>query len=321
MIGIIGKAMSHDVKNARRSKHESTMTSQNDYRKHLNEQGWLFGQTDCQLRDRLRRLMGSERYFQFESAAARYRDGETGIEPLYESVMTVEEANVFMSGQAEVALAVGRDLAARCICQAPQEARVLDLGCWSGSLTTFMAGHRPDVRVVGVDRVGHLVEAATAQYGHLRNARFEQWDYRAGPLRGRRKFDVIVGGCAIDFCPLLPRHYDLPVRESQGHATSLGEAVPYFRNWRRAARDDAYLAVALRVDCFPHAVAIIDAATDAGWAISLKESDWIEVGDERLPAFTFRAAPSTRIDEEQLLDWCQFERQSTQQRLWDWMMT
>ena len=217
----------------------------------------------------------------------------------------VEEANLLMSLQGRVAVEVNVHLADHCLRHAARDGRVLDVGCWSGGLSTFLAAERPDLNVVGADRLHHLVTSTSARHA-LPNLSFVTWDYGAGPLPGRRRFDQILCGMGIDFNQCLPRYYSLDAsngRDCQGHAVSRAEVLPHFRHWRAAAKRGARLLLVLRIPCFAHGLAIVDAASDAGWSLRLTESGWLEVADERFPALSFHAGPARRVEEENLLAW------------------
>ena len=274
-------------------------------RTHLEGQGYVFDLDGRGLDEKLRRLLGRDRWAAHRAAVTRYEEGWAGIADVYQSVRTVEEANLLMSRQGGVVLAVNAHVADQCLRQAPKRANILDAGCWTGGLATFLAAQRPDLRVVGADRLGPLVAAATARRTSP-SLSFVSWDYGVGPLPWCGEFDVIVCALGIDFDLRLARYFPVDgsaARDCQGYAVSHAEVLGYYRNLRAVAKPGARLITVLRSPCFAHALAVVDAATDGGWALRLAESGWVEVRGERFPAFAFRAALTRRVEEGRLLGW------------------
>ena len=102
----------------------------------------------------------------------------------------------------------------------------------------------------------------------LPNLDFMLWDYRQGKPNDLEPADLLLCGLGTNNdCP--PGAYatlnPLLVRKAEGYQREKYEAIRYFRNWRRAAKNGALLLTILRVFTFPRLLAFIDAAQEADW--------------------------------------------------------
>jgi hypothetical protein len=82
------------------------------------------------------------------------------------------------------------------------------------------------------------------------------------------------------------------------------EALPYFTNWKQAAKPEAVLLTVLRVTDIDASLALVDAAHETGWALDIANSAHLQVDGERFAVFNFsggRAAAPPEQDE--ILSW------------------
>jgi hypothetical protein len=95
----------------------------------------------------------------------------------------------------------------------------------------------------------------------------------------------------------------LVVRTSDGYQREKYEAIRYFRNWRRAAKNGAILLTVLRVFTFPRFLAFMDAAQEAGWTAMFEHFAFVQCpsNKESIPSLVFAARPSEPISEDMAL--------------------
>ena len=277
-------------------------------RRHLAEHGLRTDLTVREVNAQLRGLLGRRRYAAYRAAAERYDAGLAGIEEAYRAVRTLAEANLLMSLQGTVTVEANWNLADQCLQHAPRGGRVCELGCWAGSFSSFLATHRPDLQVVGVDQLDVLLDAASRDC-QLPNLTFANWDYasESAPQQLGR-FDMLISSFGLDFNQKVERNYGFSptsCRGSRGHDVGYHEARPYFEHWREVAVAGAVLAVVLRVGCVGHAVAVLEAAADAGWSVQLNRSHRFQAGDEKFPLFVFAAGGDKvqQVDETAVMRW------------------
>ena len=274
-------------------------------RLHLAEYGLRTDLTVREVNARLRGLLGRRRYAAYRAATERYDAGLAGIEEVYLAVRTLAEANLLMSLQGTVTVEANWHIADQCLKHVPRGGRVCELGCWAGSFSSFLATHRPDLQVIGVDQLDVLLFAASRDC-QLPNLSFANWDYASGSAPQLGRFDALVSSFGLDFDQKVERDYwsgATSCRGSQGYAVCHREAWPYFSNWRQVAQPGAVLFAVLRVGCLGHAVAVVDAATDAGWSFDPHRSKRFGAGDKTLPLLAFVATATGRLDAEKLSGW------------------
>ena len=184
-------------------------------------------------------------------------------------------------------------------------AKVIELGCWTGGLASFIAKQHPQCAVVGVDLGRHIVEACTEFY-NLPNLTFVHWNYRWGKPQELEPADVLL--CSLGVVHQLPDNTELPdpsaVRRSREYRIQFEHAAGYFGIWRTAAKDDALLYAVLRLRLFPRFLAWVDAAQASGWTPMLDRLWHVEIPSENtpLPGLVFQARPCERLAEQTVLD-------------------
>jgi len=151
------------------------------FREHFISLGFHFNWTNARIERELELLMGRSRYEQYLDLCDAVHAGRVPISCLYEFPTTMREANLLMSGQAAIVLSAARWLADRVSPRLAQSANVIELGCWTGALSSWLAKAHPRSGFVGVDRAKNVISFADANLA-LGNLRFIVCDYlRQGP--------------------------------------------------------------------------------------------------------------------------------------------
>ena len=236
------------------------------FRSHLAGLGFHFGTSTASAVRRLAKALGPRRYQEYQRLAQEISTADDEAQNrLWDFARGVKEANLIRSIDGEATLATSLWLYRQCLPVLAPGMRVLELGCLTGGLASFIAANHPGCEVVGVDRLRRVIDADDAHYS-LPNLRFQCWDYRQSPPDDLGRFDVLLCGLGINNLPgvrhTLTAGY---VRGSAGHRAHYGQALPHFESWRAAARDGAWLFAALRVTSFAQYLAFVDAARQAGW--------------------------------------------------------
>lgn len=245
--------------------------------------------------------MGPARYARYLKTADAVHAGEQPLAALYESVASLEEANLLMSHQAAPMEAAFAALERSARPRFVAGARVGDLGTYTGALASFLALRYPQVAVTGVDRVARLVSLAATRDRGISNLRYEHLDY-AEPTEARSAFDVLLSSFGIDF-PVTDRVHGLTVenlRQGSACEETLGIARSVLRTWRSLAAPGAICRAVLRLSTAESVVAVVDAAREEGWAWQRRRSRHVRVGDESFTLLAWAAtealAPKPRED-------------------------
>jgi SAM-dependent methyltransferase len=278
-------------------------------RRRFESAGYRFGLAPARLNKELLREMGRTRYEEYLDAADAVQLNGEPIRMLYDQARSIDEANLLMSFQADVALQTAEALLNVVEVGLRPGDSVLELGCWTGVLSSHIAERHPEVSVVGVDALPNVIEMARGAH-HRPNLQFVTWDYRTALPDAVPRSSLLITLLGIDFGGLevMGQRVSWPldilqIRQSASYRRRLVEARPYFANWRAAALDDATLVAVLRVPGDYHLAPLLDAAAEAGWQWQPAESSHVQVGAERFPLFVFRPADGPVVALEDVLAW------------------
>ena len=278
---------------------------------HLVGLGYEFNVPRRVIFQKLRRKMGEAR-FRAVFAGAVAGSSTARKEEFYSRFEDLEEGNLMRSLEAGAALETSLSLYRECSSHLVPGARVMELGCWTGGLVSFIATRHPGCSVVGVDLAGNVLAACTSYY-KLPNLQFRTWNYKYPGREDIEPADVLL--CSMGVVHQWPENTTLPdpnfVRRSPEYALQFEEALNYLRSWRRVARDGAALFAVLRLALYPRFLAWTDAAQQAGWTPRLDRLWHVDLPDEqiRVPGLVFEAKPCAPLPEEAVLDrWGAFDR-------------
>jgi len=275
------------------------------FRQHLSRIGFLMDQPPQLVMQELVRHMGPQRYAQYQQIGAAAHKDEDGQNRIYDFMQDLREANLLRCLSPDVTLDTSYYLYEKALPHLTPGKRVVELACWTGGLSSFIAENHPDCAVVGVDRARRIVELNRLHYS-LPNLDFMLWDYRHGKPNDLEPADLLLCGLGTNNdCP--PGSYTgldpLAVRAANGYRREKEEASRYFRNWRQAAKEGAILLTVLRVGTFPRFLAFMDAAQEAGWTALVEQFAFAQCpsNKEAIPSLAFTARPSEPISEETAL--------------------
>lgn len=275
------------------------------FRRHLSEVGFLMDQPPPVVMQELARHMGLQRFAECRQIMAGAPPGEELQSRLYDFMRDLREANLLRSLSPDVTLDTSYYLYEKAVPLLTPGKRVLELGCWTGGLVSFIAGNHPDCVVVGVDRARRILELNRAHY-KLPNLRFELWDYRVAKPEALPQADVLL--CSLgtnNDCPpgMYTAEDSLHVRASKGYQREKDEAFSYFVRWREAASDDAMLLSVLRVITFPRFLAFVDASQESGWTALLDRFAFVACpsNKEAILSLVFAARSAGPIHEDAIL--------------------
>jgi hypothetical protein len=254
----------------------------------------------------LRTIMWAERYERFCKIHEDVFAGRVSLQDLYAGLETAEEATLFISTQAEVSLAVGAKLYERLQKLMIAGASACDLGCFTGCYLAWLAENHPDCKFVGFDRNPKAVRFADGLH-QAENLRFECWDYACDDTPAGT-FNVLYSIFGMEFdCELmieLATSLDLgDLRDCDAYRQYHRFTRPYFASWRRAACEGAELLLVARITSFEQFLAVVDAASDAGWSAALDNALVVIAGDEAFPLLAFTNSRAARIDDARLRRW------------------
>lgn len=258
---------------------------------HFRKSGILFGLSQDAVAERLGRLLGPERFEEWQEINfAKMHGASIGEE--YDLIETQEELTTLFSLQADISLKVAEWLDRAVASAYSPGHRLLDLGCGSGILAAWFAEQYPASEVMGCDALASMIRLAKSSHS-LPNLRFTQWDYRKPPDASLGTFDVLLTSFGVDF-PTGRRAKDplaLGTLKTGDHYKEIRDFLaPYFKQWRAAANPCATLYAVLRISDETKFLAAVDAAHEAGWEFNSGAYDWVSCTNEHFPAMHFRAS-------------------------------
>jgi len=275
------------------------------FRQHLSRIGFLMDQPPQIIMQEFVRHMGPQRYAQYQQIMAAVHKGEEQQNRIYDFMQDLREANLLRCLSPDVTLDTSYYLYEKVLPYLAPGKRVIELACWTGGLSSFIAENHPDCTVTGVDRARRIVELDRLHYS-LPNLDFVVWDYRHGKPDDLEPADLLLCGLGTNNdCP--PGAYTaldpLQIRASQGYQREKQEASRYFAHWRQAAKDGAVLVTVLRVFTFPRFLAFMDAAQEAGWTALVEQFAFVKCpsNKEAIPSLVFAARQSEPMSEETAL--------------------
>lgn len=275
------------------------------FRQHLSRIGFLMDQPPQLVAQEFARHMGPQRYAQYQQIGAAAHQGEEQQNRIYDFMQDLREANLLRCLSPDVTLDTSYYLYEKALPLLAAGKRVVELACWTGGLSSFIAENHPDCTVTGVDRARRIVELDRLHY-RLPNLDFMVWDYRQGKPNELEPADLLLCGLGTNNdCP--PGAYStldpLKIRDSDGYQRERQEASRYFTYWRQAAKDGAILVTVLRVFTFPRFLAFMDAAQESHWAPLVEQFAFVKCpsNKEAIPSLVFAARPSEPMSEETAL--------------------
>jgi SAM-dependent methyltransferase len=258
---------------------------------------------------RLRERMGEQRFKAFQE---RHGHSAAKQEEFYSLFHDIIEANLARSLDTCATLDASFSLYERCAGRLEPGMRVVELGCWTGGLASFVAMQHPRCSVVGADFARDIVNACSAFY-KLPNLIFQHWNYRFGKPESLEPGDVLL--CSMGVVHHMPDNATLTdiaaVRRSHEYITQRDHAIGYFGLWRTAANDGATLYAVLRIGLFARFLAWLDAAQQTGWTPVLDGLWHADMTGEKapLPGLVFQARKSDPLPEDAVIDkWTWFNR-------------
>jgi hypothetical protein len=273
------------------------------FRQHLSHIGFLMDHPHQVVAQELMRYMGTERYACFQQLhAASLRGGQEEDDRVYDFMQDLQEANLLRCMVPDVTLDTSYFLYEKALPLLTPGKRLLELGCWTGGLASFIAENHPDCTVVGADRVPRILELNRVHY-RLPNLSFALWDYRHDKPEELEPADILLCGMGTtsDCPPGAYTHHDsLIMRSLPGYLREKQEARRYFLHWRQAVKDGGVLLTVLRISTFARFLASVDAAHEAGWTTLWSQLRIVScpMSQQKIPSLAFTALPSQLISED-----------------------
>jgi SAM-dependent methyltransferase len=297
------------------AKNAAVPRTRNDFVRHLRDLGVLVGATLPELTNERLRIMGPKRFEHLDRlieadirgvhspgvSSSKYV-GSFQEANLLLLPITVEEVNWALYNQVQHCLKPGMS--------------VVDLGCGTGLLASFIAKNHSGCLVTGMDRIRNIHEMTRAKHQQP-NLTFELRDYTRPHQDLSGQYDVLMCGMGLEFSAHVLHNGIDPhnCRTSSGYRQYRSQTVPCFKSWHGMARPGATLITVLRLYNHVRGLAVADAAHAAGWELDLGQSRWLNVDKlgESHPLWVFRynSGPVDAVKEIDVLDfWTQPDNKS-----------
>lgn len=269
-------------------------------RDHLTRLGFEFGVPQAWVSQKLRHMLGAQRFAEFDRAVSDpdLMRREFGVP---EFGKTMQEANLIRSHSTDVTLVTTHVLYSIAREHFRSGIHILELGCYTAPLASFIAAQHPECKVTGVDRVKKLIALNRAHF-KLPNLAFHMWDYSQRKPSKITEADVLL--CSLGIVNVNNGGYELDsnrtIRQHSAYNRQKEHALTFFNNWRTAARAGADLYAILRIGTVGRLQAFLDAAVEAGWAPQhgAFKQIFIQTANDMLAMLAFRAEPAEPTSEE-----------------------
>ena len=253
----------------------------------------------------LRKLMGHHRYEEYLNITDQVHAETLPIKHTYDCMTTLKEANTLITHQAKIFVDVSAHLYTFIKPLLKSGLTVGDLGCYTGVFINWLASKHSECNFVGFDASIKHVNFAR-EMNKNPNTKFSVWDYTVPNQIGLEPCDVLVSTFGIDFDSKVKCKYPLDIDNPRKYPSYIAyskEAYSYFHCWREVIKTEGKLIAVLRIGDIDHLLAVLDAATNAGWGIDLSNSKRIESDDEIFPLLTFTTDNPVQISQEALANW------------------
>lgn len=260
---------------------------------HFRDHGYLTTGSHSRVERRIKELMGARRYARYLATAERVHSGLAPVADLYATATSLDEAAALMSHQTAEALAAAEALYASTTGWIRPGARVADLGCFTGTFTSFLTERHPEAQVVGFDRLPVVVALAASRDASRNNLEYVTWDYRARRAPPLAPFDVLLSSFGIDFPPTKIRFSLDPERIRSGaeYRKIRQHVSPILTHWRKLATPASRCLAVLRLPHVETLTGVIDASASAGWRWRPEASSHVKVGLESFTLLAWDASP------------------------------
>ena len=280
----------------------------------------------------MRSVLGPKRFNQLMDTMNDLCEGLAPKQNLYELMNGPLEANLLMSFQLAHMVSNYDEIYRLMAPEVVEGCTVIELGCYSGTYSRWLARKHPEINVVGIDRVSWLPECNKPD--DPENMGLVCCDYEDAESTAS-KGDVLFGSFPIDFswlemdldswmvfdfageligereeladqalrCLQVDKFCDEPERsqrtnsrftawESAGNVKATEDAARYFRCWSQIANPNSSLVVALRVAHIFHLCSILQGSASASWAVDFEKSCAISTEEETFRVLYFRQSES-----------------------------
>ncbi len=269
---------------------------------------------------RLKKLMGAKRFAALQQLQMKrmemYQGGQQSEAPsereTYALLCSPSEYNAFISVQIGEILATN-SAAYAAVAQHLDQAtasRVLELGCYTGTLSRFIKHSHPSLTVVGCDRDSAMIAAAEA-ITPARDVSFVTWDYQQATAPPCDAAQVLLSILGISIGEMTQEDSDAPCKEPRHHPsyTAVKKGVqPIAANWARAAETGAHLICISRSPTEVEHAALLDAMADVGWAWQSARARFVKVNgsayvpEQAFPLDVFELVPGSLSTERPSLE-------------------
>lgn len=267
---------------------------------HLARLGFEFGVPEGWVMQKLRHVLGPERFREFDRTISD-RDLIRRELAVPEFARTFQEANLIRSHSTDVTLITTHVLYQLVRARLNRGVHVLELGCYTAPLASFIAQQHSDCKVTAVDRVERLIAINRAHF-QLPNLSFHTWDYSQRKPAKIGEADLLL--CSLGMVNVNNGGYSLTsegsIRDQEAYLRQKSHALNYFQIWRTAAKDGAEFYAILRIGTLGRLQAILDAAVDAGWApqFGACQQVFVKSANDMLALLVFRAEAAEPTSEE-----------------------
>jgi hypothetical protein len=264
-------------------------------KQYLSKFGYEFDMGDAVLAEHLRREMGNRLYEKYSRINPDQSDN---------LLETFRQANLACSFQASTLLDVYEMIVDRVGALALDNSVVVDLGCFTGALTSLLKYTNPSCTVFGVDKLKKVLHEGNAN--KVGDYQLLHWDYTK-PFRGKiAQPDLLLCSLGVPIADTnAPKAIDIALLEaSEFHRKTRLQISKFASAWASIARNGTRLMVVLRLGGVEVFLGAIDGIITSGWLPDYTGFGTIRCTDGQvLPLMQFTFTPGVQFDSGAAIDW------------------
>jgi len=278
-----------------------------ELKKYLNSHGLRFNLNEKRIWKFVEEVFGEkkaiklsdimdERYKKSETPYS-HRSGNYNTDGLYKFCNNFEEATTLMHFQSDWFLKNSEVILEEIIKIKPK--KLLELGCYTGIFSNYIAEQFSEMMVTGIDRENNLIQYGKTKF-NSNNLKLLNLDYK--DLKNLdMKFDFIFTNFGIENIPNISSN-TYQIRKNEDYKNKINFFCEFFDNLNKVSEENAIFSCVIRIHNLSVLLPFIDASQLNGWKWLYNRMDIITENSEIIPHLVFKKNQSDKINLDKFLD-------------------